>query len=78
MVNDSFIKFQNFGFNVVIGESQTKVAAGERVLPTAFMPPLYLYFIYFVKNLSNEYLQARYCFYKSDEFNIYIYDLYNY
>ena len=46
-----------FGFNVVINESLAipKFAeAGERVLPTAFMPPLYLYFIYFVKNLSNE------------------------
>ena len=46
-----------FGFNVVISESHAipKFAEiGERVLPTAFMPPLYLYFIYFVKNLSNE------------------------
>ena len=46
-----------FGFNVVISDSLAipKFAEiGERVLPTAFMPPLYLYFIYFVKNLSNE------------------------
>ena len=46
-----------FGFNVVISDSLVipKFAEiGERVLPTAFMPPLYLYFIYFVKNLSNE------------------------
>jgi len=46
-----------FGFNVVVSESlvMPKFAEiGERVLPTAFMPPLYLYFIYFVKNLSNE------------------------
>ena len=45
-----------FGFNVVISDSLAipKFAEiGERVLPTAFMPPLYLYFIYFVKNLSN-------------------------
>ncbi len=46
-----------FGFNVVISDSLAipKFAEiGERVLPTAFMPPLYLYFIYIVKNLSNE------------------------
>ena len=46
-----------FGFNVIISDSLAipKFAEiGERVLPTAFMPPLYLYFIYFVKNLSNE------------------------
>ena len=46
-----------FGFNVVINENLAipKFAeVGEIVLPTVFMPPLYLYFIYFIKILSNE------------------------
>ena len=48
-----------FGFNVVINENLAipKFAeVGEIVLPTVFMPPLYLYFIYFIKILSNEML----------------------
>ena len=73
-----------FGFNVVISDSLAipKFAEiGERVLPTAFMPPLYLYFIYFVKNLSNElvaFSSANSFFTNRDEFNLYIYDLFNY
>ena len=48
-----------FGFNVVINENLAipKFAEiGEKVLPTVFMPPLYLYFIYFIKTLSNDFI----------------------
>ena len=45
-----------FGYYVVINEffAEPKFAdPGDKVLPTIFMPPLYLYFIYSVKILSN-------------------------
>ncbi len=45
------------GFNVVINENLAlpKLAeTGEKVLPTAFMPPLYLYLIFVIKFLLND------------------------
>tara|TARA_X000001036_G_scaffold437219_1_gene482079 strand:+ start:2545 stop:3786 length:1242 start_codon:yes stop_codon:yes gene_type:complete len=47
-----------FGINVLINEylAIPKYAEiGERVLPTVFMPPLYLYFIYLSKLLTNNF-----------------------
>ncbi len=47
-----------FGINVVVDETLAlpKFAeVGEKVLPTVFMPPLYLYFIYFIQILSQNY-----------------------
>ena len=47
-----------FGFNVVNNEfsaSPKFAEAGEIVLPTVFMPPLYFYFIYILKFLTNDF-----------------------
>ena len=44
-----------FGFNVVINETYAypKFAEiGETVLPTAFMPPLYFFYLYLLKLLN--------------------------
>ena len=52
-----------FGFNVVNNEfsATPKFAeAGEIVLPTVFMPPLYFYYIYLLKILTNNFLNIVY------------------
>ncbi len=50
-----------YGISVVVNEvlAIPKFAEdGEKVLPTAFMPPLYFYFVYFCDLLSNKFLNT--------------------
>ena len=47
-----------FGLNVVVNEFiaiPNMAKAGDVVLPTVFMPPLYFYFIYILKFLTNDF-----------------------
>ena len=62
LVNEWSILLHNYqisgilGFNVMIDEYlalPNYAEIGERVLPTVFMPPLYFFFIYMTKLLSN-------------------------
>ena len=52
-----------FGFNVVINDFYAlpkEANYDDKVLPSVFMPPLYIYFIYLIKTLNNEFFNLTY------------------
>ena len=69
LVNEWAIIYQNFnlsgvlGYNVALNDylAVPKIAEpGERVLPSVFMPPLYIFFILSLKVLFNDYISIAY------------------